>query len=497
MKKTNYLFLIGLMLFSVLSVNAQYKTERSAEVKRLLEEAEVADSTLIISLEDAIKIALSENTSVRVADKEVEKTGYAKQGSYSSLFPQISATGNYQRVIKKQVMYMDFEMPSMPGANPGTGGTGTGGTGTGGTGTGSTGSSSPKSNNGIEIGRSNTYSAGFSANMALVNAQAWQGIKISGLNVELAVEKARASRIDMVGEVKKAYYSILFSKEAFNVYKDVYENAVENYNNTKARYDVQKASELDYLRAKTTVSNAIPNVYNAESTVILALWQLKAVLGIDLDMDIDVLGSLDDFSTEMFRDINENADFTLDKNSTLKQLEIQTMQLAENIKLQKYAYIPTLGVAFSYTMNAMENEFDFAQYNWTPYSYVGLSLSIPIFSGGKRYNDVRQAKSQYEQVKLQSVDTERRLKIAVKQGLTTMETNMKTYYAAKESVDMAQKGYDIAEETYRVGRGTIIELNDAQLALTQAKLGCSQAIYNFVTAKTQLEQTLGQDFINE
>ena len=70
---------------------------------------------------------------------------------------------------------------------------------------------------------------------------------------------------------------------------------------------------------------------------------------------------------------------------------------------------------------------------------------------------------------------------------------MKSYYAAQDAVASAQKGYDITEASYKVGRSTLIELNDAQLALTQSKLAMSQAVYNFVIAKSQLEQTIGQD----
>jgi outer membrane protein TolC len=76
-----------------------------------------------------------------------------------------------------------------------------------------------------------------------------------------------------------------------------------------------------------------------------------------------------------------------------------------------------------------------------------------------------------------------------------MEMNMKSYYAAQDAVAAAEKAYAIAEAAYGVGRSTLIELNDAQLALTQSKLAESQAIYNFVVAKAQLEQTLGQDFV--
>ena len=482
--------------------SAQYRTDLAAEdapktdVGAVLEKAESSDTPVVITLEQALEIALSENVAVKVSDMEIKRTEYAKRGSYASLFPQIDASGMYQRTIKKQVMYMDFDMSSimgggLPGGIPGEGGTDN--------------PSAPDtqapskedlSGGGLEVGRWNTWSAGLSASMPLVNAQLWRSLRISGLDVELAVEKARSSRLDMVTQVKNAYFGTLMAKEAFNVYKEVYENAMKNYEETQKKFSSQKASEMDVLRAKTSVANAIPNVYNAESSVILALWQLKAVLGVELDMNIDVAGCLEDYSHQMFYDIHQHDSISVDHNTTMKQLAIQAEQLAENIKIQQYANIPSLAMMFNFSMNAMTNDFNFSEYKWTPYSYVGFSLNIPIFAGGKRYHQIRQARNQYEQVKLQTVNTERQLKIAIRQSLNTMETNMKSYYAAKDAVAAAQKGYDITSMAYQVGRSTLVELNDAQLALTQARLAESQAIYNFVTAKAQLEQTIGQDFIN-
>ena len=482
--------------------SAQYRTDLAAEdapktdVGAVLEKAESSDTPVVITLEQALEIALSENVAVKVSDMEIKRTEYAKRGSYASLFPQIDASGMYQRTIKKQVMYMDFDMSSimgggLPGVAPGEGDTET--------------PSLPdtqapskedSSGGGLEVGRWNTWSAGLSASMPLVNAQLWRSLRISGLDVELAVEKARSSRLDMVTQVKNAYFGTLMAKEAFNVYKEVYENAMKNYEETQKKFSSQKASEMDVLRAKTSVANAIPNVYNAESSVILALWQLKAVLGVELDMNIDVAGCLEDYSHQMFYDIHQHDSISVDHNTTMKQLAIQAEQLAENIKIQQFANIPSLSMMFNFSMNAMTNDFNFSEYKWTPYSYVGFSLNIPIFAGGKRYHQIRQARNQYEQVKLQTVNTERQLKIAIRQSLNTMETNMKSYYAAKDAVAAAQKGYDITSMAYQVGRSTLVELNDAQLALTQARLAESQAIYNFVTAKAQLEQTIGQDFIN-
>lgn len=460
--------------------------------------AKAADSTqtaTVITLEDALKIALSENASVRVADKEIERAGYAKKGTYASLFPQIDLTASFMRTIKKQVMYMDMDMSKIMGGGSSSD---SGTTDSGATDSGSSSTETPSfpTGGGIEVGRWNTYNAGVSASMPLVNAQLWKSLKISGKSVELAVEKARSSRLEMVTQVKQSYYAALLAKEALNVYKDVYANAVENFKQTEMRYNAQKASELEYTRAKSTVASAIPNVYNAESSVVLSLWQLKAVMGVELDQNIDVAGTLEDYAGEMA--LGSGTDImNLDHNSTMRQLAIQADQLAETVKLQQYAYIPSLALTFSYSLNAMTNDFKFSDYRWTPYSYVGLSLNIPIFSGGKRLNDVRQAKVQASELAIQVNDTERQLKIAIRQYLNTMETQMKSCAAAKEAVETAQKAYDIATKSYNVGRSTITELNDAQLALTQAKLGESQSIYSYMVAKSSLEQVLGHDFIDE
>lgn len=461
-----------------------------------------AQDTTLVTLDEAIKIAISENASVRVADKEIERAQYAKKGTYSALFPQVNGTGTFQRTIKKQVMYMDgmsggsgmfasifepiitaleqngihVDMSALTGGGGDEGG-------------------SSSSSDGISVGRWNTFNGGISASMPLVNFQLWESLKISGQSVELAVEKARSSRLEAVTKVKQAYFSVLLAKEVFDVYKSVYENAMENLVQVQRKYDVQKVSELELTRAKANVASAIPNVYNAENSIMLALWQLKAVMGVNLDMNLDIVGNLSDYTEHMFRDIHENDDVNLDRNSTMRQLAIQAEQLASTVKMQKYAYLPTLSVSFSYSMNAMTNDFKFSQYKWTPYSYVGLSLNIPIFSGGKRHSDVRQAQIQQESLNISRADTERQLRISIRSFLNTMETNMKSYDSAQEAVELAQKAYDISQKSFNVGKSTLTDLHDAELVLTQARLSSSQAIYNFINAKASLEQVIGRDFI--
>ena len=468
---------------------------------------------VILTLEDALKIALSENTSVKVADMEIERQQYARKGSYAALLPQVSASGMFSYALKKQKVY--FGSDKQDGEEGGSSGGGMAGmmaslmnpimyyieqlyAGTGvpfvpyvdpDAGKESGGSSEP-----MEMGRTHSVTFGLSAQMPVVNFQLWESLRLTGDQVELAVEQARESRLGTVASVKQAFYGILFAKEAYNVYNSVYENAVENFRLTEMRYNAAKASELDLTRAKSNVAAAIPNLYNAENSVELALWQLKAVMGVDLDRNIDIAGTLEEYAGQMFSDIAEGERASLDGNSQLRQLAQQAEMLSRQIRMQQYAYLPTLALTFSYSYLTQSDIFNLSQWKWFPSSTIGLSLSIPIFSGGQRYHAIKQTRVQADELELQRENAERQLRIGIRQSLGTMDTAMRTYDASKEALASAEKAYDIAVKSYQLGKSTLTDLNNTELVLTQSRLAVSQAIYNFVIAKAGLEQTLGYDF---
>lgn len=421
---------------------------------------EQADTSVtVITLDDAVRIALSENVSVKVADKEIERTQYAKRGTYASLFPTIDASGSYQYTIKKQKFYANI----------------------------------PGFEDGMETGKVHVVGVAATAAMPLVNAQLWRSIKISGEDVELAVEKARGSRIETVSQVKQAFFSVLLAREVFKVYKIVYDNAVRNLEQTQAKYNAQKASELDLTRAKTNVANAVPNLYDSESSISICLWQLKAVMGINLSTNIDIKGSLEDYADVITAPVKADENYSLDYNSTMRQLDLQAEQLYDAVKLQKAAYLPSLATNFTFNYSGMGDKMSDNALKFSPYAMVGLSLSIPICSGGKRLNQVRQAKVKAQELEMRRADTERQLKISIRKHLNTMDTARKSYASAVSAEETAQKAYDIAVKSYSVGRSTLTDLNDAQLALTQSQLSSLQAIYSYLTDKIALEGVLGTE----
>ena len=410
-----------------------------------------------LTLAQALEIALSDNPTIKIADQEIEIKRYAKQGTYAKLYPQIDATASYQRVIEKQTMSMSL------GGQTQT----------------------------IRVGSDNSFNGGISAAMPVVNAQLWSSLKVSALDVELAVEKARSSRQDMVEQVTKAYYSVLLAKESLAVYKGVYNNAVKNNKNVKMRYDVGSVSEYDLISSNVSVQNAEPNVFEAENSVMLTLWQLKALLGLDLQMEIDVEGSLMDYKSAM-DEAYTLSQLDLTDNTTMKQFELQEQMLDKALKIKKLANVPTLSINAAYLYTALGNDGKFGQKEaWNPYSYAGVQLNIPIFAGLSRRSATRQARLDLSNLQLQRENTERQLRVAMVQSLNSMQTSVKQFNSANATVEQAKRGYEISVKRYDVGKGTLVEIDNSQVALTQAELSRNSAIYNFLNSKIALDKILG------
>ena len=408
---------------------------------------------LQLTLDQALEIALSESNTIKIADMTIEKTGYARKGSYASLYPNVNISGSYQRTLQKQVMVMDMGGQPME----------------------------------IKVGRDNNISTSASASMPLVNASLWESLKLSGMDVEMAVEQARSSKIGMVKQVKQAFYAVLLAQESHKVMSQVYENAQKNYEKTEQRFNVGKASEVERLRAQVTMMNAEPNVSSAENAVLLATWQLKAVMGIDLGTDIEVVGDLNDYTNELLAPYVSEDDIS--NNSSLLQFDIQDRMLESTIRMQKKQYLPTLAASINYNYSAMGDE----ELRWFPSSTAAVSLSIPIFDGFQKHYSIKQSKINKNMLDLQREDTERNLRIGIRNYNDQMALCIKNYQAAEATVEIAQKSYDISEKMYEVGKATLVELNDAQLALQQAQLTEAQAVYNFMVTKASLDELIGKE----
>ena len=110
----------------------------------------------------------------------------------------------------------------------------------------------------------------------------------------------------------------------------------------------------------------------------------------------------------------------------------------------------------------------------------------------KRYN-IKQSKITKDMLDVQREDTERQIRIAIRNYNDRIALCVKNYNAANATVEIAEKSYQISEKMYEVGKATLVELNDAQLALQQAQLTQAQSIYEFMVARAALDELIGKE----
>ena len=346
-----------------------------------------AQDSIRINLEQALEIALSDNPTVKVADNTIELKKFAKYESIGALLPNISLNGSFTDNLKLQKMKLDF---------------------------------SPEP---ISMGQQYTITGNVNLSLPLVAPQLWKTVQLSEEELKLSLEQARSSKIDMISSVKNAYYSLLLAQDAYKTLLSGYNNAALNAKTVTDKYNQGLVSEYDKLVADVQLRNQKPQVVNGENAVRLAKLQLKVLMGIDVNAPIIFEGDLADYEAEMFADLMKlQSDTSLVDNSTLKQFDIQERQLKLAKKINLLGYAPTLSLSLNYGYQGMDKTLHLKDYYWSAGSALGLTLSIPIFSGGQKYFKNKQNNISLLNLQLQRENTERQLALSVTNSLDNIQT---------------------------------------------------------------------------
>ncbi len=411
-----------------------------------------AQDTLRLDLKKALEIALSDNPTVQVAGENVEKKMYAKKGAIANLFPTLAASGTYSRSIEK----MSFAMAGQV----------------------------------IRAGSTNSFQGGFNLSLGLYSPTLYKSIQLTKDDVELAIEASRASKIDLVNQVTKAYYQLLLAQDSYNVLQESYKQAQRNYEVVSNKFAQGRVSEYDKLRSEVQVRNLEPSVLAASNAVNLTRMQLQVLMGMNVERPIAVQGNLTDYEKGMLADYM-SVDTSLVNNSDMKQLKIQSEMLNKNVSLAKAAFLPSLAFTSQYSWMAMSEHLRLKDYRWNPYATVGLSLNIPLVNVANIFK-VKQAKSDVKQLALNVENVERNLRLMVNNYQQNMQKSIEQVTSNKENVKQAEKACAIARKRYEVGSGTILEVNDSEVALMQSRLTYNQAIFDYLSAQTDLDKVLGK-----
>ena len=417
---------------------------------------QTTQNTLTLTLDKALEIALDENPTIKVAAEEIALKKVASKEAWQSLLPEASLNGSLDHTIKAAEMKlndMSFKM--------GQDGT-------------------------------NTANAGLSINLPLFAPAVYRAMSMTKTDIELAVEKSRASELDLINQVTKAYYQLMLAQDSYEVLQGSYKLAEDNFNVVNAKYQQGAVSEFDKISAEVQMRSIKPNVISAANAVTLAKLQLKVLMGITADVDIKTDDNLTNYESMLFANQLKEEDMSLENNTTMKQFELNMKLLEKNVKSLKTNFMPTLSMSFSYQYQSLYNpNINFFDYTWSNSSSLMFNLSIPLYRASI-FTKVKSARIQMRQLDWNRIDTERKLNMQVVSYRNNMTASSEQVVSNKENVMQAEKAVQIAGKRYEVGKGTVLELNSSQVSLTQAQLTYNQSIYDYLVAKADLDQVLGK-----
>lgn len=413
--------------------------------------------TVDLNLQKAIEIALAENPTIKIADKDIRLKEIADKEAWQSLLPTVSGQLALQHSIKVAAI---------------------------------------KTPNGeFKMGKDGTTTAtgGITLSLPIYAPAVYQNMKLTKDDILLAQEKARSSRLSLINQVTKAYYAALLAKDSRDVIQRSYDVSKENFDVVDKKFQVGKVSEYDKISAEVQMRSMNSSVTSAQTGLELAILQLKVLMGINTDFDIVINDSLKAYENSVTLSNTESNENEIENNSSLRQIDMNMGLLKRTDKILRTNFLPTIGMQLAGTYQSYSNDdWNVFGYKYSPSSTLTISVNIPIFTASN-WTKLKSSKIKMEQLSDTRVNTVRQLNMAAQSYRKNMLTSISKLESDRQAVMQADKAVSISAKRYDVGKGTILELNQSETALTQAELTYHQSIYDFLTNKADLDYTLGRE----
>jgi outer membrane protein TolC len=414
-----------------------------------------AQTGRVLNLKEAISIAENNNPDLRIAFFDQMKAEYRVKEAYAeNLIPNISMNSTYSRSFKRQV----FEIMGQR----------------------------------FEIGSDNTIINTFQVQepIPVLGTPVFSGIKIAQYYEELQVENVAGIRSKIRADVKKAFYNVLLLKEVIAVNENSIINARENLRVVEARYNAGVALEFDFIRAKVKIDNILPALNQAQNNLVLAKQNLRNILGVSPLENLDVTGKFDYDSVEVWSSTEQLMERIIKNNHAIKQLNIGRLINEELVEIDEASFMPRLYVFGSITTQAQENDdkniFKYRFFN-SINAGVGLNWDLNFI---KKNHKLKQSMLEVKKSEEQIRSVVDKVRLQSESILLRMEDARNRVIAQAMNVDQANRGLQLARTGFLSGVVNQIDVLDSELLVSQVQLGYVQAIYDYLVARTELEQLL-------
>ena len=403
-------------------------------------------ATLNLSLSEAQDYAIDNNRSLRNADLAVQKAYAQRWQTIASMLPQLDMSWGFQSM-------MGYEM--LLGGMP------------------------------IKMNDNGTLSVTASVG---INGQAVVGALLNNIAIDMQRLSLQQSEDDLRANVKTSYVSVLVLEDVVKLLDASLKNLEELVAITQSSVDAGMAEQTAADQIVVRVNTLKNNINANKRSTQLAINALKVLLNIPVDTELTLTSKLDDMlSAEAILQLL-GKDFVLENNLNYQTLEKNVELAKTNVHMAGWAYGPTVALAYQYSDKSYFGKSE--GLNMTPPNALSLSLSMPLWSSGKRAAGVVEKKIALEEARNLFAETTDNLAIQNEQLRYNLQNGYDTYVTEKENMRVTQQIFESTSQKYDQGVASKLDLINASNDLISAQSTYVQAVLTLVNAQVELEKFL-------
>ena len=342
----------------------------------------------------------------------------------------------------------------------------------------------------VRTGIQNIATPQINATQTIFNPGLLYAAKTAPLYIEQAHQEMDSTKIYLVAQVSKSFYSLLLTLEQIEVLKADTVELNRSVTDAYHQYVGGIVDETDYEEATITLNNTLIQLKQANENVVPQYATLKQLMGYPPDKQFNI--SYD--TSKMIRDINID---TTDQLEYDKRIELQ--QLITQKKLQKQlidyygmSFLPTISGFYNYTHEFESNDFSNMFAASYPYSSIGLSFSMPLFTGFARLENVHKAKLQEQILDWSESNLKSQIYTEYATALANYKSNLYSFHVMSDNVNMARRVYFVVELQYKQGIVAYLNVITAQSNLITSETGYINALFQTLSSKIDLEKAMGK-----
>jgi outer membrane protein len=300
-------------------------------------------------------------------------------------------------------------------------------------------------------------------------------------------ESVRQTNQETVFSVKQAFFNYLVAREYVKVAEEAQSLAEKTLKNVRNMYEVGIASRLDLLRAEVSAANLKPPVIQARNNVRIAEAGLKTVLGLDVFRPVEIVGELTYRPVEV--DPAASLASALANRPELSLVNYQKMIAEEMRKMAVAGGLPTVAIAGNY--NYWGDYLKFKRGSWESYYSFNLVVNVPIFKGFQTSAEVAEAKATIREIEQTRKGLTDAIKFEVEASLLNLNQARESLLSQEKNIEQALEGVRVADLNYGEGLATILDVDAAHVALSEARTNQLRAVYEYEIAQAMLDKAMG------